>query len=441
MNSTIVTKFGGSSLSNSQQFIKVKKIMEANPDRRFLVPSAPGKGKKEKHKVTDLLLMCHQLASHKLHFGEIFSVVEDRYVGIERDLQLNSNIEAELKTIYTKIFNGASQDYCASRGEYLNGLLLADYLGFTFIDAFDVIFLDKGAVDFEKTAEVLAAKTTPDGYYVIPGFYGQNEKGNIKTLDRGGSDISGAIVAASINADLYENWTDVSGFLMADPQLVPNSKPIERVTYQELRELSYMGAPVLHEDAVFPVRNKKIPIQIKNTNQPDHPGTLILPDDEDGVQDTVVTGITGRTNYSVIRVEKTRMSEDYSFYRKLLSIFESNDIKIDHLPTSVDSISIVVRSTALDGIEKKLTEEISIYCNPDRIIISKGLAIIAVVGRGMINHKGTSALLFSALAKKGINIRMISQGSSEINIILGVSNEDFDDAVVAIYEAFEGSKK
>lgn len=441
MNPIIVTKFGGSSLSNSQQFIKVKKIMEANPNRRFLIPSAPGKSKREKHKVTDLLLMCHQLASHNLHFGEIFSVVEDRYLGIERDLHLGSNIEEELTTIYTNIFNGASQDYCASRGEYLNGLLLASYLDFDFVDAFDVIFLDEGRVDFEKTVEALAEKTSKDGYCVIPGFYGQNEKGQIKTLARGGSDISGAIVAACVNADLYENWTDVSGFLMADPKLVPHSKPIERVTYQELRELSYMGAPVLHEDAVFPVRNKNIPIHIKNTNHPDHVGTLILPDDDEKVEDTIVTGITGRTNYSVIRVEKTRMSEDLSFYRKLLSIFESNDIKIDHMPTSVDSISIVVRSTALDGIEKKLTEEISIYCNPDRIVISKGLAIIAVVGRGMISNKGTSAKLFSALAKDGINIRMISQGSSEMNIILGVSNEDFDAAVIAIYRAFEGRAK
>lgn len=439
MESLIVTKFGGSSLSNSSQFEKVRSIMEADKGRRILVPSAPGKDVLEKHKVTDLLLMCHQLASHKLHFEEIFQLVENRFITIKESLKIDLDIEDELYEVYNRIDGGADVDYCASRGEYLNGKLLAAYLGFQFIDAADVIFIRDGKADMTATAKALKAALKEVDNAVIPGFYGTDEQGKIKTFSRGGSDITGAIVAASIDADLYENWTDVSGFLIADPKIVKNSKPIKAVTYRELRELSYMGAPVLHEESVFPVREKKIPIHIRNTNCPDDDGTIILAEEKAPANPGIITGISGKKDYSVIRIEKTRMSDDLSFYRKLISVFETNDIHIEHMPTSIDTISVVVSTKQIEGREKKISEEISIYCNPDQIVINKGMSIIAVVGRGMINQKGTSATVFSSLAKSGINIRMISQGSSELNIIVGVENEDFEKAISAIYDAFERS--
>lgn len=436
MSEAIVTKFGGSSVSNGEQFRKVKKIIEKDKNRRFVVVSAPGKSEEEKHKVTDLLLMCYQLASHKLNFEEIYSIVRKRYLDIRDDLGLDIEIEKDLDRIYDEIADNPDSDFAASRGEYLNGKLMADYLGFQFVDAADLILIDDEKTLGKTCNDFLKKPLDSEKSYVIPGFYGSDKDGNIKTFSRGGSDITGAIIACGVEAKLYENWTDVSGFLIADPTIVNDSKPIEVITYGELRELSYMGASVLHEEAVFPVREKEIPIRILNTNRPEDSGTLIIADNLAKKDSKIVTGIAGRKDYTVVRVEKTHMSEDLSFYRKLISVFETNDIRIEHMPTSIDTVSIVVRSNQLEGKERKIKEEISIYCNPEKIVVSKGLAIIAVVGRGMISAKGTSARIFTALAKNDINIRMISQSSGELNIIVGVENEDFEDAIRAIYKDF-----
>ena len=436
-----MTKFGGSSLSNATQFEKVKQIVQADSKRRVVVPSAPGKSKEEKHKVTDLLLMCYQLASHKLNVEEIFGIIEKRFLEIRDDLKLDFEIEKDLVKVKNEIANGADSDFCASRGEYLNGKLLSNYLGFKFIDATDVIFLKNGKPDMEKSLKSIAEKINPEDKVVVPGFYGLNAEGEIETFSRGGSDITGAVMAAGMSAEIYENWTDVSGFLIADPKIVEENSPIDVVTYGELRELSYMGAPVLHEESVFPVKEKKIPIKVLNTNRPQDAGTLIVPDDFSKLKNKVITGISGKKNFTVIRVEKVHMSDDLSFYRKLISVFETNDIQIEHMPTSVDTISVVVQSSKIEGRENKIKEEIFIYCDPDDIVISKGMAIIAVVGRGMIKAKGTGALIFSALAESGINIRMISQGSGEMNIIIGVENEDFEKAIKAVYKKFKGEEK
>mgnify|MGYP000936662404 FL=1 len=436
MNNLIVCKFGGSSLLNSSQFRNVKAIMEAEPGRRVLVPSAPGKGGAEKHKVTDLLLMCYQLASHNLLFDEIFNVVRERFIQIRDELGLAIRIEQELDGVQAAIAGGAGSDFCASRGEYLCGKLLADYLGFRFVDAETVIRIRGGKADVEASSVLIRKKIGADERVVVPGFYGINEKGEFQTFSRGGSDITGAIMAAGMEASVYENWTDVSGFLAADPAIVAHSARIKSITYNELRELSYMGAMVLHEEAIFPVRDLNIPIHIKNTNIPEDVGTLIVSDSMAGEREQVVTGISGKIDYTVVRVEKTHMSEEPSFYRKLLSVFETNDIPIEHMPTSIDTISVVVATALINAKEKKIREEISIYCDPDRIVFEHGLAVIAVVGRGMISTKGTSAMLFTALAENGINVRMISQGSSEMNIIVGVSNEDFENAIRAIHDKF-----
>lgn len=437
MSEIIVCKFGGSSLSNAQQFKRVKEIVMAHPQRRIVVPSAPGKGPKEKHKVTDLLLMCYQLASHHLSFDDIFNLVRDRFLAIRDQLGMDLAIETDLEAIHDRIGQGADYDYCASRGEYLNGKLLAEFLGYNFMDAAEVIGIHAGDRGRRHDSLVRADAFEPGKAYVVPGFYGVDEHDRIKTFSRGGSDITGALLAAALNAALYENWTDVSGFMMADPRIVKNSLPIETITYRELRELSYMGAPVLHEAAVFPVKAKGIPIRILNTNRPQDTGTLIIPDQEASAQTRGITGIAGKQNYTVVRVEKTHMSEDMGFYRKLISVFETNDIQIEHMPTSVDTVSVVVPTGQIEAKEHKIREEIDIYCNPDAIVFAKDLAIIAVVGRGMIEAKGTSARIFSALAREAINIRMISQGSGELNIIIGVQNSDFDGAIRAIYHQFK----
>lgn len=435
MEKVIVCKFGGSSLADAQQFKKVKDIILSQAQRKFVIPSAPGKGPEGKHKVTDLLLMCYQLVSHGLNFEEVYQMVRQRFLDIRNGLNLDIRIEEDLDQIYQDIQAGASQDYCASRGEYLNGLLLSEYLGFEFIDPSQFIYFDKNRPKIKQDYmdKILESQKS----YVIPGFYGAGPDGQIKTLSRGGSDVTGALVAQAVNAQIYENWTDVSGVLVADPKIVPQSQIIEEISYKELRELSYMGASVLHEEAVFPVRKKEIPIRILNTNQPDDPGTLITSDKKAHASKDLITGIAGKKDYTVIRVEKTHMSEDLSFYRKLLSVFEANDIQIEHMPTSVDTVSIMVASSQIESKLKKVTEEIAIYCDPDDVVINKDLAIIAVVGRAMVNTRGSSAQLFTALADAGINIRMISQGSGELNIIVGVNNQDFEPAIQAIYKKFK----
>lgn len=436
MNEIIVTKFGGSSLADSTQFAKVKEIVKEDPRRRYVIPSAPGKRNKDDHKVTDLLYMCHQLSSHGLNFDEVFNIIEHRYEDICNGLELSVDIDSILNEIKNKIRDGGSRDYAASRGEYLNAIILASYLEFEFIDAADLIVFDnKGNLNAESTEARVRSKLEQIPYAVIPGFYGANENGDIVTFSRGGSDVTGAIIANGVHSMLYENWTDVSGFLMADPRIVKDPKPIQNVTYKELRELSYMGAPVLHEEAIFPVRKYGIPINIRNTNEPKDNGTMIV-DDSAPVKSEGITGIAGKKDFTVISIEKTLMTIEKDFFRKLISVFETNDIPIEHMPSSIDSISVIVPSSKLNSKLGKIKEEIKIYCKPDNIISFPNMALIAIVGRGMIRSKGISGKIFTALANAGINIRMITQGSSELNIIVGIENEDFDRAIEAIYRAF-----
>lgn len=436
MEQIIVAKFGGSSLADSSQFEKVRNIVKADKRRRYIVPSAPGKRNKKDHKVTDLLYMCFQLASHGLNFDEVYKIVQDRYIQICKELKLSFNIEDILGEIKENIRNGASRDYTASRGEYLNGLILARYLEYDFIDAKDIIVFDeKGNFDAEATEAKVSSRLKEIEYGVIPGFYGSTEKGDITTFSRGGSDITGSIIANGVGAALYENWTDVSGFLVADPHIVQDPKSIEIITYKELRELSYMGAPVLHEEAIFPVRKHGIPINIKNTNSPKDKGTMIV-DDTTPVSSKSITGISGKKDFTVISVEKTLMTLERDFFRKLISVFETNDISIEHMPSSIDSISVVVPTSEIGSKLKKVIEEIRIFCNPDNIVTYPNMSLIAIVGRGMVRTKGISAKVFTSLAQADINTRMIIQGSSEINIIVGVENEDFEKAIESIYKAF-----
>lgn len=442
MNDVIVVKFGGSSLADSNQFIKVKEIISADERRKFVVPSAPGKRNSQDHKITDLLYMCYQLASHGINIDEVFSIISKRYQDICHELKLDIKIKDILADIKTKIQEGASRDYTASRGEYINAIILSQYLGFEFVDAKDLIlFDDDNKLDLEKTMELTANRLSKVKEVVIPGFYGANKKGEIVTFSRGGSDITGSIIANGVEASLYENWTDVSGFYIADPKIVDNPRHIETITYKELRELSYMGAPVLHEESIFPIKSNGIPINIKNTNIPEDPGTMIVDDLSPINYSETITGIAGKKGFTVISIEKIRMNEEKGFFRKLISVLESNDISIEHMPTAIDSISIIVSDSELNSKLKKVIEEIKIYCKPDSITSYPEMSLIAVVGRGMIRTKGISARVFSALAKEGINIRMISQGSSEINIIIGIETADFDKAIYAIYDAFEKNKE
>lgn len=437
MKDIIVAKFGGSSLADSTQFIKVRDIVKSDIRRRYVIPSAPGKRNSKDHKITDLLYMCYQLASHDLNFDEVYTIIEKRYKDICDELNLSLQIDKALNEIKDKIKNGASRDYSASRGEYLNAIILSNYLGFEFIDAAELIVFDKKSnFDSETTEEKVKSRLSEVSYGVIPGFYGAKENGEIVTFSRGGSDITGSIITSGVDGELYENWTDVSGFLMADPRIVKNPKPIEIITYKELRELSYMGAPVLHEEAIFPVKKAGIPINIKNTNFPEDPGTMIV-NDHTPISSGNITGISGKKDFTVISIEKTLLNSETGILRKLISVFETNDISIEHVPTGIDSISVVVSNSELNSKMNKVIEEIRIYCNPDSISCYPNMALIAVVGRGMIKAKGVSAKVFSALGNSGVNVRMITQGSSELNIIIGIENDDFDKAMTAIYEVFE----
>lgn len=432
-----VSKFGGSSLADAAQFQKVREILFADDDRRIVVPSAPGKRSKTDIKVTDLFYECNRLAGAGQDIEPAFQKIRERYQGIATQLELRVGLNDYLEEIAKNIKLGAGADYAASRGEYLNGLLLADYLGWDFIDAQTGIFFDEeGRLDSEKTQERLGAILKAHNHAVVPGFYGCDTHGNVKTFSRGGSDITGAIVARAANADLYENWTDVSGCLMADPRIVRNPEPIRYVTYRELRELSYMGASVLHEDAIFPVRIAGIPTNIRNTNQPDEPGTLIGYEAEDYESEHMITGIAGHKDFAIIAVEKAMMNAELGFGRRVLEALEEEGVSFEHMPSGIDTMSVVVSEDAIEGKKERLIARIHELCSPDSVEIHSGLALIATVGRGMVRSKGTSAKLFNALMKAGINVRLIDQGSSELNIIVGVDNLDFENAVRAIYRAF-----
>ncbi len=438
MQQTKVLKFGGSSLADAAQFRKVAAIIRAEPERRYVVASAPGKRFPEDIKVTDMLYDCFDLAARKENIDEAFAKIEARYNGIVTDLGLDMDLTPEFRKIRMAIEHHAGKDYVASRGEYLNSLILARYLGFAFIDAeAGIFFNDDGTFDDKHTYKALSALLAEADYAVVPGFYGSMPNGTIKTFSRGGSDVTGAIVARSVHASIYENWTDVSGMLMADPRLVEKPRVIEEITYRELRELAYMGATVMHEEAIFPVREACIPINIRNTNSPADPGTMIVPKSDRPVP-TVITGVAGRKGFSSITIEKDRMNTEVGFGRKVLGVLEDFGVSFEHTPTGIDTMSVVVSTSSITDCKEALIGRIFRDANADSVTIDDNMALIAIVGRGMVSNKGTAGRAFAAIANRNINIRMIDQGSGENNIIVGVDEDDYTAALQAIYGAFVG---
>lgn len=432
-----VVKFGGSSLADADHFRQVASIIKADPARRFVVPSAPGKRYGDDTKVTDMLYRCYDMIRNNENIDEYYSLICDRYNEIIRDLGIDFDITGELEYVKSAMQHRSGRDFAASRGEYLNGLILAKYLKYDFVDAENVIFFkDNGVFDQEKTNEAMRDELMQHKTAVIPGFYGAMPNGTIKTFSRGGSDITGSIVARAVEADLYENWTDVSGFMMADPRIVSSPAAIDVITYRELRELSYMGATVLHEDAIFPVRYAGIPINIKNTNAPEDAGTMIVASADEHDAARCITGIAGKKGFSVITIEKDMMNGEIGFGRRVLEVLEDNEISFEHLPSGIDSMSIVVSTASLDGRRDKVIAGIGKVVKPDSIHVEDGLALVAIVGRGMVKTRGTAARVFAAISRAGVNIRMIDQGSSEISIIVGVEERDFDTTLRSIYDEF-----
>ena len=431
-----VLKFGGSSLCDSDHFRQVANIIKSDDERRYIVASAPGKRFCGDQKITDLLYKCYELAADEQDISEVFEVIKERYTTIISDLKLDLDLSETFEKIKHSFTHNSGRDYVASRGEYLNAKILANYLGFHFLDARKCIFFtDDGAFDSEKTNDVLKEYLEKYDNVVIPGFYGSMPNGTIKTFSRGGSDITGSIVARAASAKVYENWTDVSGFLMADPRCINNPEVIETITYKELRELSYMGATVLHEDSIFPVRYSKIPINIKNTNNPEDKGTFIVPATDD-IPPHVITGIAGKTGFSTITIEKDMMNSELGFGRRVLQAIEENGVSFEHFPSGIDTMSVVVSTKELAKKRGAIMASICKYVDPETFVIEDNLALIAIVGRGMIKAKGTAARIFKALAEASVNIRMIDQGSSELNIIVGVEEADYITALRAIYNEF-----
>ena len=431
-----VVKFGGSSLASAEQFKKVGDIIRSDKERRFVVPSAPGKRFDGDIKVTDMLYGCYAKAEAGEDFSSDLAAIRARYQEIIDGLSLTLSLDGEFECIAENFRNLAGTDYAASRGEYLNGIIMSHYLGYEFIDAAEVIvFHEDGSFDADTTNEKLSARLSQCKNAVIPGFYGADLDGTVKTFSRGGSDVTGSLVAKAIHADLYENWTDVSGFLITDPHIIKNPKVINTITYVELRELAYMGATVLHEEAIFPVRQEGIPINIRNTNRPEDPGTLI-------VENTcrkpryMITGIAGKKGFAAINIEKDMMNSEIGFCRRILSVFEENGISIEHMPSGIDTMSVFVHQSEFEEKEQKVLAGIHRAVDPDSVYLESDLALVAVEGRGMKSQRGTAGRIFSALAHANVNVKMIDQGSSEMNIIIGVSNQDFETAIKAIYDIF-----
>ncbi|MDO5038019.1 MAG: aspartate kinase [Tissierellia bacterium] len=435
---SVVAKFGGSSLANSQQFKKVKAIIDGDPDKKYIVPSAPGRSHPEDQKVTDLLLLLFELINHQISYQEVLGVVKNRYREIVNHIGIDFDLDQEFDLISQALENKASREYISSRGEYLNARILASYLGYDFVDASQVIrFTEEGIFDEKASYEALAQMAQDHERAVIPGFYGMAPDGKIHTFSRGGSDLTGALVAKGVQARVYENWTDVSGMLAADPRIVDQPRTIRYITYGELRELSYSGASIFHDEAIFPVLDAGIPIKIKNTNAPEDPGTYIVSTIQEELDDYHITGIAGRKDFSVIEVQKVHMDKDLSFHRKIFSVFESNHIFIEHIPSSIDSLSLIVSDHELGGKKDQVFKELDTLCKPDSLSFRPGISLITVVGRNMINHVGISATIFSSLAQADVNILMIIQGASEMNVIIGVDTQDFEKAIQAIYAAFD----
>ena len=434
-----VVKFGGSSLASAQQFKKVAEIVHAEASRRYVVPSAPGKRFRKDTKVTDMLYGCYALAEQDEDFSENLHQIEERYQEIIDGLSLTLSLADEFAVIEKNFRAHAGKDYAASRGEYLNGIVMAAYLGYEFVDAAQVVFFkENGEFDAVKTNEVLGERLQNMENAVVPGFYGANPDGSIRTFSRGGSDITGSIVAKAVHADVYENWTDVSGFLIADPNIIPNPEKIETITYRELRELSYMGASVLHEEAIFPVRSEGIPINIRNTNRPEDKGTLIVESTCRKPRYTI-TGIAGKKDFTSINIHKDLMNSQIGFCRDVLNVLSEHQIPLEHMPSSIDSMTVIVDSAHLNGLEDEIRTEIIKAVQPDSIETEDGIALIAVVGRGMCRTRGVAARIFAALAHAHINVRMIDQGSSELNVIVAVKETDFEQAIRCIYEMFVNS--
>ena len=436
-----VVKFGGSSLASAEQFKKVGDIIRADEERRYVVPSAPRKRSPRDTKVTDMLYNLYDSVSDERSFAECLKNIRARYDEIIKGLGLKLDLTDEFDLIAKNLKAGADKDYAASRGEYLNGRIMAAYLGYEFLDPADYIIFDKKTENYdpEKTYKNLGKKLEKVERAVIPGFYGAYADGTVKTFSRGGSDITGSIVARAIHADVYENWTDVSGFMITDPRIIKNPAKIETITYRELRELAYMGAGVLHEDAIFPVRQEGIPINIRNTNDPKDDGTWIV-ETTSKKSKYIITGIAGKKGFCAVNVDKDMMNSEIGFGRRVLQAFEENDISFEHLPSGIDTMTVFVHQDEFRHKEQSVVSAIRRMTNPDTIDIESDLALIAVVGRGMKSTRGTAGRIFSALAHAHVNVKMIDQGSSEINIIIGVANSDFETAIKAIYDIFVETK-
>lgn len=431
-----VVKFGGSSLADANQIKKAAAIIKEDGNRRYAVVSAPGKRFSDDIKVTDMFYSCYEAAKKGQDFSEIFEKIKERYNGIIKELGLTLNLDREYAIIEGCLLGNAGRDYAASRGEYLNGVIIAEYLGFDFVDAADVVvFSENGEFMLDKTIELISERLKSSSYAVIPGFYGMREGGTIKTFSRGGSDVTGSLVARAVNAEIYENWTDVSGFLICDPRIVEGAVGIETITYTELRELAYMGAGVLHEDAIFPVRTAGIPINIRNTNAPADKGTMIVAETTEESKN-IITGIAGKKGFSAINIEKDMMNSEIGFGMKVLDVLRECNISFEHLPSGIDTMSVVLATSCIEGREEEIIAKINKAVSPDKLEIEHGLALLAVVGRGMRSTRGTAARTFAALAHARVNVKMIDQGSSELNIIIGVSEEDFEKATRAIYDCF-----
>ncbi len=431
-----VVKFGGSSLASAEQFMKVGEIIRSDKSRRYVVPSAPGKRNSSDTKVTDMLYRCYEMAESGQPYNKLLNQIKERYNEIIRGLKLDFSLNDEFETIRKHFEAKAGSMYAASRGEYLNGKIMAKYLGYDFIDAANVIQFDSdGNFESDTTDRLLSERLASSECAVIPGFYGSMKNGTVVTFSRGGSDITGSLVAKAVRANLYENWTDVSGCLVADPRVIKNPEVIHTITYMELRELAYMGASVLHEDAIFPVRKAGIPINIRNTNAPEDDGTMIVAS-TCRIPAFTITGIAGKKGFVAVNIEKDMMNAEVGFCRKVLSAFEDSDISIEHMPSGIDTMTVFVHQNEFEEKEQTVIADIEEAVHPDAIELESDLALIAVVGRGMKSTRGTAGRLFSALAHAHINVKMIDQGSSELNIIIGVRNDDFEDAIKAIYDIF-----
>jgi aspartate kinase len=431
---TIACKFGGTSLADAAQFRKVASIIKADANRRAVVVSAPGKRHKQDPKVTDILLSIHEMVSRDMDPGPSLALLRGRFLEIESDLGVNAGMAPLLDGFEKTVRAGADRDWIASRGEHFSARIMAAYLGGTFVEAEGTVFLTSNGLIDERTWKDLPPHLSSKGYLVLPGFYGTGPQGKVKTFSRGGSDISGAILARAISASLYENWTDVSGLLMTDPRIVPGALPIERVTYRELRELAYSGANVFHEEAILPCKQVGIPIRIANTNDPAAPGTLIVPENQ--AADRPIAGVAGRNGFCLLQIEKTLMNKERGFGRRVLGILETKGISYELSPSGIDSMCVVIEQKDFEPVEEVVLQEIRNSCEPEAIHVERNLALIATVGHGMSRRIGVSSRLFTALANAGVNVRIIDQGASEISIIVGVDAADLGKGLRAIYDAF-----